>query len=203
MAKTDRQTDKAVWWSVTAFGDEIAILEDTSKYPPIVRKVHGGREMCPTTGKEHFQGAIQCTTQVRMSALKQWLPTAHFEAARQKDALLKYAMKEDTATGEKLERTNPVKYYTPEELLTEIAYSMVEYADDMKYRGEEGAKRYFNEAICLLLINDAKLTGQLMNPSLRNFWVITHTVWLLRAKQRKQEEEDALDGGSVIEHVGP
>lgn len=202
MAQTDRQTDKATWWSVTAWDNEILLLEDIAKYPAFVKKVYGGREECPTSKKEHFQGAIQCNTQVRMSALKNWLAKAHFEPARQQDALRKYAMKADTATGEKLERSNPTKFYTADELLTEIAYSILGLEDDEKYRGDEGIKSLFNLAICNMLMNDKKLAGQLMNPSLRNFWCSTYRVWINHAKVRAAEESEAMCGSheDIISH---
>jgi len=189
MAQADRQPDKATWWSVTAFNDEILLCEDIAKYPSFVKKVYGGREKCPTTGTPHFQGAIQCFTQQRMSSIKNWLPTANLQIAKQKDALIKYAMKEDTATGEKLERCNPAKFYTADELLEEIAYKILGLEDDEKYRGDEGVKNLFNQAIYSMLMENKKLAGQLMNPSLRNFWCATYRVWINHAKVRKQGEE--------------
>jgi len=94
-------SDKATWWSVTAFGDEILLLEDPSRFPSWVAKVYGGREECPDTKSIHFQGALQLHTQQRLSKLKSWLPTAHFEIARKVEALKKYAMKSETAVSEK------------------------------------------------------------------------------------------------------
>lgn len=123
--QTDRQniflsfstmTDKSTWWSVTAYNDEIELLE-SNEFPDFVVKVFGGREKCPTTGRIHFQGAVQCRSQQRFSALKKWLPTAHWEPAKNKDALQKYAMKADTAIGDKEERTNTVEMITMEKLM--------------------------------------------------------------------------------------
>jgi len=94
-------SDKATWWSVTAFGDEILLLEDISGYPHWVATVYGGREECPETKSVHFQGALQCYSQQRLAKLKSWLPTAHFEIARKVEALKKYAMKSETAISEK------------------------------------------------------------------------------------------------------
>lgn len=197
MAQTDRQTDKTVkatWWSVTAYNDEISLLEDNSKYPSYVKKVYGGKEECPETKRIHFQGCIQLNTQMRRSAIKEWLPTAHLEPAKQKDALIKYAMKEDTATGDKLERVNPAKHYTADEMCEEIAYNVLEIYQREEYTGDDGVKKLFNAAIYTMLMNDKKLAGQLMNPSLRNFWCNTHMVWINHAKLRKAEEDELMCG---------
>lgn len=183
MAQTGRQTDKSTWWSCTAWNDEILLLEDASKYPPDVVKVYGGREICPDTGREHFQGCIQLRKQQRLTWFKAWLPTAHFEPARQKDALKKYAMKTDTASGEKLERTNVIKYYTADEICILVG-SKVEESDILE---TPDPKIWFKRSINKLLRENHKLAAQLMNPSLRNFWCDTANVWIDKAKDISDE----------------
>lgn len=124
MEKTDRQTDttaRGSAWLITAYNDEILKCEQSSAYPTFVTAIHGGREMCPTTGKEHFQGAI-LTKQIRFSQLKSWLPTAHIELAQSKDAVMKYAMKQETSIGAKVIRENDKKFYRMEELLQLLGY---------------------------------------------------------------------------------
>ena len=74
MPQTDRQTDKATWWSLTIYDEkEIAKVEDSDNYPRFVKSISGGMEKCPTTGRLHFQGALQCRSQQRFSAIKDWL----------------------------------------------------------------------------------------------------------------------------------
>lgn len=205
MAQTDRQTDnspapvkeenpKSIWWCVTAWNDEIELMEDSSRYPTWVRSVLGGREECPKTGKLHFQGALQLKTQMRMKAIKSWLPKAHLEPSRSEEALKKYAMKQQTAVGPKEVRVNPARHYSADELCERIAYEVLDIYDDDKYVGEDGKKKLFTDSICFILSNDAKMAGQLMNPSLRNFWCSTFHVWINHAKLRKQLEEEALRG---------
>jgi len=107
---SDGQTDKqqrAFNWAVTAFNNDILILEDEGRYPPFVERVYGGREICKETGREHFQGHICLRSGQRMSALKKWLPTAHLGVARNFKASVTYAMKADTASGVKKEAVNP------------------------------------------------------------------------------------------------
>lgn len=100
---------RATWWSITAFNDEATLLcasmEGKGEIPNFVKEIHGGMEKCPTTGKEHFQGALH-TDQVRLSQLKKWLPTSHLEKAKNKNALIKYALKADTAVGVKSSMEN-------------------------------------------------------------------------------------------------
>lgn len=101
--------DKHTWWSITAFNDDIDLVEDKTKFPEWLAKVYGGREKCPKTGTIHFQGALQCKRQVRFGAVKRWLKQTHIQPARQKDALVKYSMKTETSVGEKtvVENDNP------------------------------------------------------------------------------------------------
>lgn len=113
-------TDKATWWSVTAFNDEIELLEK-GEFPSYVKAVYGGKEECPDTKRLHFQGAIQLRSQQRLSTLKKWLPTAHFEIARNKDAIKKYAMKEETAVGPKTEKINDIEHISVEKIMLKLA----------------------------------------------------------------------------------
>lgn len=186
MGQTDRQTDKATWWSVTAYGDEILLLEDATKYPPDVVKVYGGREECPTTGREHFQGCVQLRRQQRLKWFKSWLPTAHLETARSSEALKKYAMKADTATGDKLERINTVKYYSADEICLLIGSKVT---DDIMLRSADH-KDWFKASINILLRENVKLASQLMNPSLRNFWCDTALVWIDKSREESERSED-------------
>jgi len=116
--QTDRQT-RATWWSITAYNREIETLEgwiaDQKLMPSWLKRIYGGREICPNTGRVHFQGAIN-TAQIRMSTIKDVLPTTHIERAIRKDALVKYAMKEETADGEKAIATNQGYATIPEVL---------------------------------------------------------------------------------------
>jgi len=186
--------NKSTWWSVTAFNDEIALLEDKSHYPPEVKTVFGGREKCPETGKEHFQGCVQLYTQQRMSWFKSWLKTAHLEPARHKDALIKYAMKEDTATGEKLERTNPLKHFTADEICLELARKIFKQYKTRPMDKEP--KDWFWTAANTMLLEDPKLAGQLMNPSLKGFWCETREVWVTLAQAEHDEIENIINNAS-------
>lgn len=109
------------WWSITAFNEEIEICE--GPLPSYIKRILGGREICPKTGKLHFQGAAQCQPNkpLRLSQMKSWLPTAHFQPAREVEALKKYVMKAETAAGEKVDRLNPTIHYPAHEMCKLIA----------------------------------------------------------------------------------
>jgi len=191
MSKTDRQTDKATWWSVTAYGDEITVLQDNTKWPPEFKKVYGGTEECPTTKRIHFQGAIQLHKQQRMSWFKTWLPTAHLEVAKSKDALIKYAMKEDTAVGDKTEVSNSIKFYSAHEICVEL---MDVIYDDYRtlIDEEKDDKDYmFWKAVNRLLSKDIRLSGQLMNPTLKGWFRNTKYVWYEQVKKRREAAEES------------
>lgn len=185
MPQTDRQTDKATWWSITAFSqDEIDRLNGND-YPEWVSKVFGGLESCPETGRTHFQGAIQARRQVRFSAVKQWLGTAHIEPARNKDALRKYAMKEETAMGEKSVHQNATPYYRPHDLLEMLASTWSDkQIDDDQYIVDNklNLKAQYWDLVKLILETDKTLISAFMNPSLEKAWVNTASFWKTQAE---------------------
>lgn len=93
---------KATWWSITVFNEsELYDVQHSNKFPLWVRAIYGGLEKCPETGKIHFQGALQAHRQVRFTQVKDWLPTTHIEPAKDVKSLKQYAMKTETAVGEK------------------------------------------------------------------------------------------------------
>jgi len=158
---------KAIWWSVTAFDEEIELCEGA--LPEYVKRVYGGRETCPTSGRIHFQGAIQCHQQIRFGRLKSWLPKAHIEAAKSVAALKKYAMKTETAVGEKVIRDNPIPHYPAHEMCLLLAQTSSQSDVGFWPRARQ------------ILRESPVLAGQLMNPSLRSFFEKTQEVWLDRA----------------------
>lgn len=160
-------TDKSTWWSITAWNDEIAKCEGT--LPEFAKAIYGGREIAPSTGKEHFQGALQCFEQIRMAKIKSWLPTAHIEKALKVEALKKYAMKKETASGEKTIRTNPIPHYSAHQICLLLAQTSRQTDTIFWARAKE------------ILRKTPELAGQLMNPSLRNFFEKTQDVWMEQA----------------------
>jgi len=184
--------DKSTWWSITAFNEEIAYCENSSNYPPFVRKVMGGREKCPTTGTEHFQGALQCTTQVRRSQIKSWLKTAHLEPAQKAIALQKYAMKEETAIGVKSDRINENPYYSADKICEMIAEQV-----RLNYNQTTSQTDNFWFGVKKILMSRPQMAGQLMNPSLRVFYIKTESVWMIRAQKMNEVHSITCPVGEI------
>lgn len=198
--QTDRQTDKATNWVVTAYNEDILLLEDVSNIPHFVHKVYGGREICPTTGREHFQGHIQCKSQQRFSAIKRWLRTAHIEVCRDFKASIAYAMKEDTASGVKNEVINPREYKSMEEALIDVAavcdYICGHTAEDPD--PPSGCPEHLRVVDILhypeldywhrvnqIIIHKPYLAGLYSRPDLMRSWKYSKGVWMKLAFARK------------------
>lgn len=178
-------TDRGTWWSVTAFNDEISLLEDSKQYPSYVKKVYGGKEECPDTKKIHFQGALQLRSQQRLGTLKKWLPTAHFEIARNKDALQKYAMKEETAVGQKTERVNEVEHISVEKILLKLADEWDseiydEYLDQLGDPKEAFKSSYWHAVRAILRSAEEyrKVCHLFARADVITLWDRTRKVWL-------------------------
>lgn len=204
-------SDKSTWWSVTAFDDEIALLEGP-EFPEFVAKVYGGKEECPTTGKVHFQGAIQCRRQVRFSALKKWLPKAHLEVAKDKMALKQYVMKAETAVGDKTERENVVPMITIEFVMKELANvwdndKVMEYMEKDKTMDLRDALKYtYWECVNDILYKrpEYRRNCQLFaRADVLTLWLNTKSTWL----RLKEEEEgysitpDSTEGYSGLPKI--
>lgn len=183
-------TDKATWWSVTAFNQEIDLLEK-GEFPSYVKAVYGGREECPDTKRLHFQGAVQLRSQQRLSTLKKWLPTAHFEVARNKDAIKKYAMKEETAVGPKTEKINDIEHITVEKIMLKMAdewdsdvYS--EYLEEFKDDVKEAFKSAYWHTVRSILRkypDYRKVCNIFARADVVTLWDRTRTVWLAVATE--------------------
>lgn len=166
-------SDKSIWWSVTAWTDpsgnwdDIALCE--GELPEFVRAIYGGREECPETGRLHFQGAVQCYQQQRMAKLKTWLKHTKLQPARSEEALKKYVMKAETAVGPKTIRENPIRHVLAHDMCLLLA------------RQTDSQTTGFWTRVNMILDKSPELAGQLMNPSLRNFYEKTELVWLRKA----------------------
>jgi len=207
MAQTDRQTDKATWWSVTEFLPEYQdVLKDNSKWPDWVKAVHGGLEQCPSTSTIHFQGAIQCVRQVRFTQIKQWLPKAHIEVARSSEALRKYAMKSDTAVGDKVVVSNSREYWSMERSMCELALYASEYEEfsmGLRERGCEPPKCPEKEEYWFCVRKILRLqpfrASTFAQPQMEKFWINTRQVWLDPSARALVLQPEPVQGSQEIE----
>lgn len=214
---TDRQTDRSNAWIATAYNDEIALLEDASLYPAIVKEVHGGREMCPSTGKLHFQGAIILHSQQRISALKKWLPTAHLEPAKSREAIKRYCMKQDTAAGAKVVRENKLPYFRMDQWLTMAGNTIralrlenINKYIDLCIDDDKRDNEYWyavNEIIKEYPSAIASFTDARFKLAWRHtaeFWISCPTLSITESADKKEEECDGIIiSGLSIENASP
>ena len=176
---TDRQTDgRSTNWCVTGFNDDILLLEDVKSYPSFVKKVTGQREICPDTGKLHFQGHIQLHTQQRMSAIKKWLPTAHLEITRNITGSLNYVVKSETAVdGTKVDIKNSRPFIDNQSALMMLA--RVEVPNTEEWQTDKS----FWFRVKTILRQEPHLCGLLGKPDLYRLWKHTWEVWLEKATE--------------------
>lgn len=84
-----------------------------SNPPDFVKKVEGQDEV-GKEGTPHIQFYVICKSQQRGSAMKKWLPRAHWEVARNKQAVIQYCTKTDTKVdGTGFAHESKVEYITP------------------------------------------------------------------------------------------
>ena len=203
--QTDRQTDKATWWSLTAFDEGEQQYIADGKYPGFIQAIHGGLEKCPKSGRVHYQGAIQCKNQQRFSAIKKVFPKSHLEPAISKEALRKYCMKADTAVGEKVVVANKQPYYTLEMImrLLAITHPSVDCPGD--------AKSQFWSRVNIILLGKPYLVGLLAKPDVWRMYEHTRQTWtelMTDAESGELMGEEAIvlqpptgSGDNLISHV--
>lgn len=174
-----RQT-KATNWSVTAYGDNITRLESKDGCPSIIKRISGGRETCPKTGRLHGQFKIQCVTQCRASVIMDWLPGIHLEVARNSDALEKYVMKEETAAGEKTTWENKNEYTTLQKAMELLAQENIVQTDRQtdKITAKQIASHLYWERVRQVLEKRPELISIYASPLAKTAWTNTSSVWL-------------------------
>jgi len=85
--------DKSSRWAFTAYEQHYGYFKTM---PPGVHKWGWNVEICPSTGREHYQGWIQLKQQQRFSWMRKQFPDMHVAVARDWQALLNYCSKPET-----------------------------------------------------------------------------------------------------------
>lgn len=130
-------TQRGMHWAITdntQNGQDFLrhLQANPEKLPTWVKKIYGGLEMA-STGQIHFQGHISAKNNVRFSQVKKLLPGAHIELARNFNASIVYAMKSDTAVGEKICAENPDETHilAPGQILSDVAEHIISTGVDI------------------------------------------------------------------------
>lgn len=177
---------RSVWWLITAFGDNIQKVEDVKCWPRLVKKVWGGREQCPKSGRDHFQGAVECHGQQRASFFRDWLPGVHFQKARSSEAVKKYSLKADTAIGTKGVIENPEKYMTMDRgmmLLAEVSLD----------KDTDPINEEYWELVNLVIRKQPGLISMYASPAFRTAWNQTRRTWRALVLQARSFEGSETD----------
>lgn len=173
-------TLKASHWSITINNPAEEDRQALKDHPTFVKKVVCQDEV-GENGTLHIQGYIQ-TTQVRFSAIKKWLPRAHIEVARNKQALLNYVQKEETAvSGTQQEITN--EYLSMDKALLKLAQIKKEHKIETNFdkymeNPQRECKREYWNLVNVILLEQPRAVGLYTNPQLERAWVNTRYVWI-------------------------
>jgi hypothetical protein len=125
--ETDRQAAKATHWKTAVFDGEgntsgqWTLLETLPLY---VKEVHKKKEVCPETGKEHYQIHVICHRQVRLTQMTSWLKyTKWFPVIGDqhiKNSIAYVSKVETTAPGAQVEVIRGTSYLQIHEILMEV-----------------------------------------------------------------------------------
>lgn len=127
MAQTDRQTDgKAIHWNSAIFDcsgnwDKLTLL------PAFVKEVHRQKEVCPSTGREHYQTHVVCHRQVTLKQMCGWIRQTNWRAIKGAEYIansLNYCRKKETAVEGTFEVVKGEKYLRIHELLLAVARAL-------------------------------------------------------------------------------
>lgn len=194
MEKTDRQTDsktRGTTWSLTVFDPaEYGMLQAKDAWPLWVKGAKGQEEECPSTGKHHWQVAL-LTEQVRWSSIHKWLPTAHIELAKNKQALLQYVNKPETAVeGTKFNLENDKVHLALHQQLELFARCYLVAEDEIKkmimdttINPKDLDKKIYWYIANIILAGDPTQASMLANPALERMWVNTRGTWVELARE--------------------
>lgn len=193
--KTDRQTDKSTRWAFTAFEEQWSLFKEQ---PPIVKEWGYQTEVCPTTGKKHYQGYILTYNQQRFSALKKVFPNVHLEVARDWNALLNYCKKTETAVaGTQVKKVNERRYLKFSDALVRIASAYISRSEEQtdllktdphnapawcEKSLDEIEKEQFSKAVSDLVMETPEDISLYTNPQIYRAWVMCKGIWLQMAQ---------------------
>lgn len=191
-------TTRASWWSVTLNNPTDDDDTRLKNRPTWVKRLKYQLEQGGEEGTPHYQIALQ-TTQTRMSQVKQWLPRAHIEVARDKNALLKYCEKADTAV-DGTQVDIKTEFLTMDKALMEIASLANDITElympedatnlELKRRKEEWIREEYWQAVNQILLEKPSTVGLFTNPQLERAWVKTRQTWIsIKDRQDRQTTE--------------
>lgn len=176
--------ERASNWSITINNPTEEERKALAEPPTFVKKVMYQDEV-GAEGTLHIQGYVS-SAQVRFSQIKKWLPRAHIEVARDKNALMKYVQKQDTSV-EGTQKTVETEYLTMDKALRAIAQVKKDngisidgdkYLESSRSEKKELVKDEFWKCVNLVLKEKPGQVGLFTNPQMERAWINTRTVWI-------------------------
>jgi len=143
-------------------------------------------------GTLHINGALKTKYTTSFQQVKKWLPRAHISkatSAEHANNIQQYAHKADTAVDGTQKLVTQVTM-TAKDICIMLASAILDKMDNYEFMSKINfdKKILFVEAINIILIKNPEYAGQFMNPSLRNFWCSTLSVWQFHAKALRDSE---------------
>ena len=189
MSQTDRQTDKATHWKSAIFEEEWPALN--GELPQHVKELHKKLEICPTSGRQHYQVHVVCYRQVRLSAMTSWIRKTKWFAVigeqHIKNSIAYISKVETTAPGAQVEVVKGQPYLQLHDLLLVVARNFSTYNEDEKPTPNMLLNQHMWERALRLTIQEMGIhwISKLSNPVLSKMWNIC---WreLLDAVQKEE-----------------
>lgn len=197
--------ERASWWSITINNPTEEDRNRLAKQnlPSFVKSIRCQDEV-GDEGTLHIQGAVN-TTQTRFSAMKLWLPRAHIEVARNREALLNYVQKQETAVAGTRQVVIQADYLTMDKALLAIASHQMDFTEwfnteslENKRKDHAFEKQEYWRAVRLILQNQPKAVGLFTNPQLERAWVNTRGVWIDLLKLDRQTDRQLEDSNNNL-----
>lgn len=178
--RTDGQELRARHWKTAVYDSGEHFSGQFDKLlngKPPTWKVYTKLEICPTTGKEHYQTHVDCGKTERLSALSKYIKHTKWKAVKGEEHIsnsINYINKSaTTAPGAKLIVKEAEKYYRLHELLIAIARSLVLYPE---------VDEYFTDGIPPILdmpnANDCRFGEQMIFKNSAKFLIRESLIWI-------------------------
>lgn len=193
--------DRGSWWSITINNPTQQDYDKLKSPATFVKEMWYQTEIGDKCGTPHIQLCLNTTYQ-RFGSIKLWLPTAHIELARNKEALKNYCRKSETSvagsfhhwpdrpTNEIIEEPEPA----PE--LHEILRDMTSYITDTDLSGNNFADvdDDFADKLYTMVIRSAYRQGNdrqantFFGRNVRQAFIISWPVFYARHLQERAIE---------------
>jgi len=196
----DRQPDKTSRWAFTAYEAQWPLFEVLN---PLVAEMGWQKEICPDTQREHYQGFIRTSRQVRFVQLSKIFPGVHLEQAKNWAALLNYCKKSDTAVAGSqihIKESEGAKPMTMAQALIFLAnnlpYKLYDWSEMDEKKSKETKDFIFWQAVenAVRLNND--LVGLFTQPQYQRAFTNLKQVWIDQAiadiQTDRQTDDDCV-----------